>query len=343
MAQVVQHLVPEAGVQQVQHRVLGAADVQVDAAAVALPLRAHPVALVLGVDERLVVGGIEVAQLVPARPRPLRHRVGLAAVGLGALAQVERDLDPVGGPGQRRHRLGRLVVVGEGGGGVVLDVGQHDRQHRLGQRPGQAVVGVVDDGERLAPEPLAAEQPVAQLGGDGALAGARGLQPVDDPALGVGDAQAVQADLVVGAVDGRALADVRLALPALGRLDRAHDGQVEDLGERPVALVLAGHGHDRPGAVAHQHVVGDEHGDRAPRWWGWWRSEPTNTPVFSRASTWRSTSDAGAGLAPVGGDGLGGAGVPAGPRGPGRLGDVVGPGGRGQLRRPAGCSGASTM
>jgi hypothetical protein len=35
VAQVVQHLVPEARVQQVQHRMLDAADVQVDAAGVA--------------------------------------------------------------------------------------------------------------------------------------------------------------------------------------------------------------------------------------------------------------------------------------------------------------------
>ena len=37
--QVVEHLVPEPGVEQVQDGVLGAADVEVDAAAVALPLR----------------------------------------------------------------------------------------------------------------------------------------------------------------------------------------------------------------------------------------------------------------------------------------------------------------
>ena len=45
VAQVVQHLVPEPGVQQVQHRVLHAADVQVDAARVAGPGRvlAQPV------------------------------------------------------------------------------------------------------------------------------------------------------------------------------------------------------------------------------------------------------------------------------------------------------------
>ena len=34
-------------------------------------------------------------------------------------------------------------------------------------------------------------------------------------------------------------------------------GQVVGHGEVPVALVLAGHGHDRPGAVGRQHVVGD--------------------------------------------------------------------------------------
>ena len=39
-------------------------------------------------------------------------------------------------------------------------------------------------------------------------------------------------------------------------------GRPNALGEVPVALVLPGHGHDRAGAVAHQHVVGDEHRDR---------------------------------------------------------------------------------
>ena len=51
MAQVEEHLVPEPRVQQVQHRVLDAADVQVDAAGILRPVlgrpRAHPVCLVL--------------------------------------------------------------------------------------------------------------------------------------------------------------------------------------------------------------------------------------------------------------------------------------------------------
>ena len=45
-------------------------------------------------------------------------------------------------------------------------------------------------------------------------------------------------------------------LPVLRRLDGAHDGQLVQRGERPVALVLGRHGHDRPGAVAHEDVVG---------------------------------------------------------------------------------------
>ena len=46
------------------------------------------------------------------------------------------------------------------------------------------------------------------------------------------------------------------------RRDHADDRQVERLGELEVALVVTGHGHDRAGAVAHQHVVGDPDRDR---------------------------------------------------------------------------------
>ena len=46
----------------------------------------------------------------------------------------------------------------------------------------------------------------------------------------------------------------------LARIDHRHDRQVELLGELEVAGVVGGHGHDRPGAVADQHVIG--HPDR---------------------------------------------------------------------------------
>ena len=96
VTQVEQHLVPEPGVQQVQHRVLHAADVQVDAARrpARRPRRHHPVPLVARVDERLVVVRVEVAQVVPARAGPLRHRVQLAPVDLAAVTQVELDVAP---------------------------------------------------------------------------------------------------------------------------------------------------------------------------------------------------------------------------------------------------------
>ena len=87
-------------------------------------------------------------------------------------------------------------------------------------------------------------------------------QPGGDPLLGLGDVEAVEAELVVGGVDRRALAGERgVEVVVVGGLHGADDRQVEGLGEVPVALVLAGHRHDRAGAVAHQHVVGDEHRD----------------------------------------------------------------------------------
>ena len=50
--------------------------------------------------------------------------------------------------------------------------------------------------------------------------------------------------------------------PRRRRLLDGGDRQPELAGELEVALVAARHGHDRAGAVAHQHVVGDPHRDR---------------------------------------------------------------------------------
>ena len=64
-------------------------------------------------------------------------------------------------------------------------------------------------------------------------------------------------------VDHDAVAGVgrvqRLAVP-VGRGDDHGYRQVVLPGEVEVACVVAGHGHDRAGAVAHQHVVGDVDG-----------------------------------------------------------------------------------
>ena len=56
---------PEAGVQQVQHRVLGATHVQVDG---------HPVLLRLRIHQGACIAWVDVAQVVPAAARPLRGR-----------------------------------------------------------------------------------------------------------------------------------------------------------------------------------------------------------------------------------------------------------------------------
>jgi hypothetical protein len=58
----------------------------------------------------------------------------------------------------------------------------------------------------------------------------------------------------------RPVARVRDLL-VLGPLDDLADRQVERRGERVVALVVAGHRHDRAGPVLHEHVVGDVHRD----------------------------------------------------------------------------------
>ncbi len=120
-------------------------------------------------------------------------------------------------------------------------------------------VGVVHDRERLAPVALAREQPVAQLVLDGAGADAVGLEPCDDGLLGVGHVEAVQ----VVAVDQRSVTGER-GLGQVTALDDLDDVETEGGRELPVALVVAGHGHDRAGAVAGEHVVGDEHRQLVP-------------------------------------------------------------------------------
>src|SRR4029453_12833327 len=88
-----------------------------------------------------------------------------------------------------------------------------------------------------------------------------GDEPLDRDLLRLGHVLAVPAR----ARDRGAVLEEPLAREAFWRLHRAHDRQAEALGELPVALVLAGHGHDRARAVAEQHVVGDPDRDAALR------------------------------------------------------------------------------
>ena len=246
---------------------LDAADVHVGAAADLTLTRTHPVGQVLLAGETLGVRRVGVAHLVPARARPLRHRVGLAAVALGTITQVEGDIHPFLGATQRSlgRRIGVIRI--EGARAVVADLGQLDREHLLGQGVRHTVL-VPHDRERLAPVALTAEEPVTQAVGDGAVAQALGNQPLDHGGLGLVLGQAVQVDLVVRGVDGHAITRVRAGLKVgtvgvVGGADRAHDVEVVGAGEGPVAVVVGGHGHDGTGAVAPQDVVGDEDRDLA--------------------------------------------------------------------------------
>ena len=282
MPEVVEHLVPEPRVQQVQHGVFDATDVEVDASRMVradIGSWAHPVRLDLTVDETQFVRGVEVTQLVPARPGPLRHHVGIAPIDLRASAtrgvEIEFDLHPVAESVEWALRIGELVVrVERARARTTRSPAAAPGACRRGARGGS--VGVVDDRERLAPVPLAAEQPVPQLvvdrGGPGAVRLQPGVRAGDAVGLVV---DAVQVEFVVRRLHVRRIADIRnrpqrgvecrldvvTGEPRGGRLLDGGDRQAERAGELEVALVTARHRHDRPGAVAHEHVVGDPHRD----------------------------------------------------------------------------------
>ena len=156
------------------------------------------------------------------------------------------------------------MVEWVGAAALVVDrFRQADRQVLVADRD-DPVRGAIDDREGRAPVALAADQPVAQAVDDLGLGRAALGQLRDD-----GLAALVRGQVVEGAaVDQtlvRGVGDVRIGHRVVGvgagRRDDTPDGQAELLGEGEVPLVVGGHGHDRAGAVAGQHVVGDEDRD----------------------------------------------------------------------------------
>ena len=154
-----------------------------------------------------------------------------------------------------RVRQQRSWVIGFLGC-VVGHFGQHNRELRFHHRVMIALI-IQNNGERLAPIPLTAEQPVAQPEVHGALAVVGFGQPFDCFFLRVSNVQAVKESTV----HRRPIFDVRLTVELSRWLDSANDGQIEFLGELPVTLVLGRHSHDRAGAVTHETIVGDPNGD----------------------------------------------------------------------------------
>ena len=246
-ADVEQHLVPEAGVQQVQHRVLRATHVEI---------HRHPVAFHLAIDWPALVAWAEIAQVVPARAGPLRHGVGLAQRRLAA--RGIGGAHPILEPRQRGAR-----VVAGALGLEAIGFGQAHRQHLFGQRHWLAVDP--HDRKRLAPVALAREQPVAQLVVDRLAALPLRLEPGRDLGDRLGRVEAVDRERAVGRGRVHRAATLELHVGRLGDVPSRHhfaDRQIEGTRELPVALVVARHRHDRPGAVGHEHVVGDP--DRQP-------------------------------------------------------------------------------
>ena len=89
VAEVEEHLVPEAGVEQVKYGVLRTTDVEVDHAGFVV----GPISLGFVGDETAGVAGIAVAEVIPAGAGPLRHGVGFADRAVG-------KVHPVGGLGE---------------------------------------------------------------------------------------------------------------------------------------------------------------------------------------------------------------------------------------------------
>ena len=78
---IVEDFVPEAGVEQMQHRMLRTADVEIDG---------HPCRFLFAIDEGVRGFGADESQVVPAGSCPLGHGVGFATISLA----VEFDDQP---------------------------------------------------------------------------------------------------------------------------------------------------------------------------------------------------------------------------------------------------------
>ena len=106
------------------------------------------------------------------------HHIRIASVLLGAIAQIQLDIDPVRRLGQRRVRLGLRIIGIEGHRPVVVNIREHNGQHGLRERMGNVVV-VVHNGEGFTPVALPSEEPITQLVLDFFLADATLREPIN--------------------------------------------------------------------------------------------------------------------------------------------------------------------
>ncbi len=215
--------------------------------AAVVPVDRHPVLQRLFAGQRIGVVRVGIAQKIPRRTGPLGHRVRLAP-GRAAAARAGR-VDPLRHVGQ-----GRLAVVGQR---VGTDVRQPQRELVFRHRD-IAAFRAADDGDRLAPVPLAREDPVAQLVVDLGAPDALLCKEFRDFLFRLLHGQAVQDS---GVDHGSRVAVRKSLLLDVAARDDLHNGKAEFFGERPVARVVGGDRHDGARPVGHQHVIGDENRD----------------------------------------------------------------------------------
>ena len=245
MPEVAQGLDEEAAVEQVEDRVLDPTRVLVDGQ----PVRRGITRPGVRVGRR-----VEVAEEVPRRVDEGVHRVDVARRVLAAAARADDVVLERRVQVERRARDGEVEVVGKPDGELVA-------------RDGDLATGrAMHDRDRCTPRALARDQPVAQAVVDGRPPLALLLEVGGDAPL-----RLLPRESVVGAgVHRRAVARVRLGhrggvehRPVLG-CDDEPDLDALLTREVEVALVVPGHGHDRAGAVVHEHVVGGVRREDAP-------------------------------------------------------------------------------
>ena len=110
----------------------------------------------------------QIAKIIPAAARPLRHRIGFA---FGLCAVGQGDMNPVGGLRQRRLSAFRRFVI--------FHFRQFQRQVLFIHCQGLPILRM-QDRERLSPVPLPTEQPVPQFVVNGLFAQSLLFQPGGD-------------------------------------------------------------------------------------------------------------------------------------------------------------------
>ena len=201
--------------------------------------------------ERPILGLAGEADEIPAGIDERVERVGLAP----RLAAATRAVD----------QSPAIVAVERVAGKFEADVlGEYHRQ-LVARDPDRAACVAMDDRDRRAPITLARDAPVAQSILGLALAPASGLSALDDFGRRVGAGHSVEeARIDRDARAGLGLDQRRCGTCCIGG-DHAADRKLVFGREFIVADVVRGDPEQGPGAIIHQHEIGDPHRQFARR------------------------------------------------------------------------------